>query len=117
MEKHTGGCHCGKIRYEADLDLSEPVIECDCSHCAMKGLLLQFTTPEHFRTLAGEEDAKVYRFNKLVIDHVLCPECGVEPFGKRKNPDGSPAVAVNVRTIDGIDLAALTRMPYAGKDF
>lgn len=115
METYQGACHCRNIRYEVELDLSQPVIECNCSHCQMKGFLLQFVTPEKFRILQGEEELKTYRFNKHVIEHQFCSDCGVEPFGKGNNPDGTPAIAINVRTIDGIDLGTLTRMPYDGK--
>lgn len=81
----------------------------------MKGLLLQFTTPERLTILQGEEELKTYRFNKNVIEHIFCSDCGVQSFGKGTNPDGTPAVAINVRTIDGIDIGTLNRMPYDGK--
>lgn len=81
----------------------------------MKGLLLQFTMPERLTILQGEEELKTYRFNKNVIEHIFCSDCGVQPFGKGTNPDGTPAVAINVRTIDGIDIGTLNRMPYDGK--
>lgn len=77
--------------------------------------MLQFTTPEKFSILQGEEELKVYRFNKHVIEHLFCSDCGVEPFGRGANADGSPAVAINVRTIDDIDLSKLERMPYDGR--
>ncbi len=81
----------------------------------MKGFLLQFTTPEKFTILQGEEELKTYRFNTHVIEHMFCSDCGVEPFGRGANPDGTPAIAINVRTIDGLDIGSLTRMPYDGK--
>jgi len=115
MEKYTGACHCRNIRYEVELDLTQPVLECNCSHCQIKGFLLQFTTPEKFSIIQGEEELKTYRFNKHVIEHLFCSDCGVEAFGRGSNPDGSPAVAINVRTIDDIDLSKLERMPYDGR--
>jgi len=42
MKKRTGGCHCKKVRYEAEVDLSQPVVECNCSHCAIKSSPLLF---------------------------------------------------------------------------
>lgn len=115
METYEGACHCRNIRYQVALDLTQPVIECNCSHCQMKGFLLQFTTPENFTILQGEEELKAYRFNTHVIEHMFCSDCGVEPFGKGANPDGTPAIAINVRTIDGIDIGTLNRMSYDGK--
>lgn len=115
MERKTGGCHCGKVRYEADLDLAQPVIECNCSHCQMKGTLLTFVPETGFTLLSGEDDMTEYRFNKHVIAHLFCSTCGVQPFGRGQSADGTKTVAINVRTIDDIDLGTLTRVPYDGR--
>ena len=111
---HTGGCHCGKVRFSADVDLSNPVIECNCSHCQRKGFLLAFG-PRSAMTIEQGEDVLVeYRFNTGKIAHQFCPTCGVEAFAWGEAKDGSPTVAVNVRCLDGIDLSNLTRQPWDG---
>lgn len=115
MEKRTGGCHCGNVRYEAELDLAQPAIECNCSHCQIKGLLLVFIPAGQCAVLQGEDELAEYRFNTEKIRHVFCKTCGVEPFGKGSGKDGAPMYAMNVRTIDDIDLAGITRMPFDGK--
>ena len=33
---HSGGCHCGKVRYEVETDLGT-ILSCNCSICASKG--------------------------------------------------------------------------------
>lgn len=115
METYHGACHCRNVRYQVELDLAAPAIECNCSHCQIKGFILQFTGPEKFTLLQGEEELKPYRFNKHVIEHLFCTDCGVQPFGKGKNADGSDAIAINLRTLDGIAIDALNRVPYDGK--
>lgn len=115
MNTHTGACHCKAITYTVDLDLSTPVIECNCSHCAMQGALLQFVPAAAFSQTAGEARTKEYRFNTHVIAHLFCDTCGIEPFGKGKDPEGNDMVAINVRTVDGVDLEGLTRMSYDGR--
>jgi hypothetical protein len=115
METYKGACHCRNVRYEVELDLASPAIECNCSHCQIKGFILQFSTPERFTLLQGEEELKPYRFNKHVIEHLFCTDCGVQTFGRGKNADGSDAIAINLRTLDGVDLAALNRVPYDGR--
>ncbi|KND47545.1 MAG: Gfa-like protein [Parcubacteria bacterium C7867-004] len=115
MKKETGGCHCGKVKYEVEIDLEKPVIACNCSHCQIQGLLLTFAPLDSFTLLSGEDNLTEYRFNTEKIQHLFCSTCGVESFGRGAMPDGSPTVAINVRSIDGIDLDTLTITPYDGK--
>ena len=117
MKTHQGGCHCKKVRYEVTLDLVPPVLECNCSHCQAKGMLLAFTDATNFKLLSGEEELTEYRFNTEKIEHLFCKTCGVQAFGRGHKKDGSPTVAVNVRSIDDIDISTLHRMPVDGKSF
>lgn len=114
-KKYTGGCHCGRFRFEVTADLSD-VISCNCSICQKRGLLLTFVPPQQFQLVAGEEQALTdYQFNKKVIHHLFCPTCGVQAFGKGTMPDGSPMYGINVRCLEGVDLASLTLTPFDGK--
>lgn len=116
METKTGACHCKKVKYQVEgLDLTQPVIECNCSHCQIKGFLLSFVPGQSFKITQGEENLTEYRFNTNRLQHLFCKTCGVQAFAKGEK-DGEQMVAINVRTIDGIDLPALSRMPYNGKD-
>ena len=47
---YTGGCHCGRVRYEVTTDLAT-VMECNCSHCSKRGMLsdLRHPRPVHGR--------------------------------------------------------------------
>jgi hypothetical protein len=58
-----------------------------------------------------------YQFNKMKIHHLFCSVCGVEAFGRGENKEGKPTVAINVRSLDDIDLTVLTRMPFDGKSW
>jgi hypothetical protein len=111
---HQGGCHCGKVRFEATTDLAH-VISCNCSICTKHGLLLTFLPATKFKLLDGEEQLEEYRFNKGRIRHTFCRECGVETFGRGKHPEGFDMVALNVRCLDDIDLARLNPVPFDGK--
>jgi hypothetical protein len=113
-QKHAGGCHCGKVRYEATVDAGQP-LECNCSHCSKLGLLLAFTTPDKFKLLKGEGAQTEYRFNKHVIQHLFCTACGVQSYANGKTKDGKDMVAINVRCLDGIDVAQLKTKPFDGR--
>src|SRR5947209_18466242 len=99
---HSGGCHCGAVRYEADTDLSR-VISCNCSICTKRGLLLTFAAPEQFRLISGEDQLTDYQFAKRNIHHVFCRHCGVESFARRRTRSGSEMVALNVRCLEGVE--------------
>ena len=111
---YTGGCHCGHVRYEATSDLAQ-VIACNCSICCKRGFLWTFVPPPQFALQAGGEDLRDYQFNKQIIHHLFCPACGVESFARGKAPGGSDMIAVNVRCLDGVDVAALTLTPFDGR--
>jgi hypothetical protein len=115
LTNHTGSCHCGAVRFEVDLDLTQPVVECNCSHCSRKGFLLSFVGAGQFKLTTPDAPLTEYRFNRHAIAHLFCPTCGVEAFARGETPTGAPMVAVNVRCIDGVDLSAQARQPFDGK--
>jgi hypothetical protein len=104
--RYTGGCHCGAVRYEVDLDLAG-AIECNCSLCSKRGLIWSFTAADKFTLTDGAQATRTYKFNKHVIDHRFCETCGVEAYALGSMPDGSRVAAINVRCLDGVDLAQL----------
>jgi hypothetical protein len=111
---YEGGCHCGRVRYEAKTDLAR-VISCNCSICQKHGLLLTFIPADQFKLLSGEDSLADYQFAKKKVHHLFCRHCGVESFGKGSKPDGSEMIAINVRCLDGVDIGALSLTPFDGK--
>jgi hypothetical protein len=114
--KYTGGCHCGAVRFEADdVDITN-IISCNCSYCAMKGLVLTFIPENKFTLLTPEAPLTEYLFNRMKIHHEFCPVCGVQPFGHSTKEDGAVGYAINVRCLDGVDVSTLSPAPFNGKD-
>ena len=101
------------MRYEVETDLAK-VVSCNCSNCSKRGLLLSFVMPDRFTLLSGDTDLVDYQFNKKVIHHLFCPSCGIESFARGRKPDGTAMIAINVRCLDGIDLATLQTIPVDG---
>lgn len=114
MEKRTGSCHCGKVKFEVDLDLSNGVT-CNCSICLRKGTVLAFVPEAQFKLLAGADYLTDYQFNKKSIHHTFCKVCGVTAFASGKMPDGTPMKAVNLRCIEDIDLDKVKIQHFDGK--
>jgi len=108
-----GSCHCGKIRYTA-IDRPTEAMSCNCSICRRKGALLHFTTPDRFALQAAREDISVYTFNKHIIRHQFCKNCGCAPFAEVTAPDGRAMIAINLRCADDIDLATIRITEFDG---
>lgn len=114
-KSHNGSCHCGRVRYVVTTDLAK-VLECNCTHCERKGLMLTFVPAADFSLQAGEQDLSEYLFNKKHIHHLFCRNCGVQSFARGEKPDGTPMVAINVRCLEGVDVTKLSPTPFNGRD-
>ena len=110
---YTGSCHCGRTRFEVEGDLDK-VMDCNCSHCRRKGYLLWWQPRSSLHLLTSEEDLATYTFNKHVIQHHFCPDCGCAPFGFGER-NGTKMTAINVRCLEGVDLSSLEIVPVDGR--
>ena len=112
-----GGCHCGRVRFEVSAEIGPEtrLVDCNCSICRKKGFLHWIVDPADFRLLQGEEALVSYRFNTGAAEHKFCGHCGVHAFyTPRSHPDN---VDVNLRCIEGLDLASLTIVPFDGQNW
>lgn len=112
---HHGGCHCGAVRYHVELDLTAPALACNCSICGRAGTYLMFVPADKFTLEQGEANLTDYQFNKHILHHLFCKTCGIKSFTRGTNSKGEPMVAVNVRTIDNVDVFALETKQFDGK--
>jgi hypothetical protein len=112
---YTGGCHCGKVRYEVTTDLAK-VVTCNCSRCGRLGALFTFVPAEQFHLLSGGDNLTEYRFNTGQIRHVFCRDCGIESFATGQGPGGVEMAAINARCLDDVDVGSLTLTPFNGRD-
>ena len=107
-----GGCHCGAVRYEADMDLSQGTLKCNCSICRKTRAWLVGISADDFRLLKGQEALSDYQFGSKNIHHLFCKHCGVKSFGRAAaGPGGKPFVAVLLSTVDDISDADLAATP------
>jgi hypothetical protein len=118
-QTYTGGCHCGAVRYEADMDLTKGTLRCNCSMCSKTRAWLVGIGSNDFRLLKGQEMLSDYQFGSKNIHHLFCKHCGVKSFGHAsRGPDGKGMVAVMLSCVDNIpdaDLAALPIMYVDGR--
>jgi hypothetical protein len=57
----------------------------------------------------------VNTFKTHGIKHHFCPQCGCAPFGVGADKSGAAMAAVNVRCLEGVDLATVKRRPFDGR--
>jgi hypothetical protein len=114
MATHQGSCHCGKVTFEVEGEI-DSALSCNCSMCQRKGSLLWFVPRAQLRLSSGEDALATYTFNKHVIRHKFCSACGIHPFGEATDPKGNAMAAINLRCIEGIDLAAVPVHHYDGR--
>ncbi len=113
---YHGSCHCGAVRYEAKSAPITEALSCNCSYCRRYGGLLSFIPAANFTLTAGDEQLTDYLFNKKVIHHLFCKDCGIGSYGRGSMPDGTEMVALNVRCLDEIDPDALKINKFDGKN-
>jgi hypothetical protein len=114
LATHTGGCHCGRVRFEVDAPARPDVLDCNCSICRMTGFLHLIVPASRFRLLQGGDALVDYRFNTGTARHLFCGHCGVRSFYvPRSHPDG---YSVNARCIDGMAPATLRILPFDDGD-
>ena len=111
---YQGSCHCGKVAFEVEGELTG-AMECNCSICSRKGVLMWFVSRDQLRLLTPDDALETYTFNKHVIKHRFCKTCGIHPCGEGVDPKGNQKAAVNIRCLENIDLAAVPVQHFDGR--
>jgi hypothetical protein len=102
---HTGGCHCGRVRFEVLAPAEIDVLDCNCSICGKAGFLHLIVPADRFRLCSGAEALTNYQFNTRTARHLFCATCGIKSFYvPRSHPDG---YSVNARCLDAGTVSAM----------
>lgn len=113
VKTYHGSCHCGAVRYEADLDLEAGTYRCNCSACTKARSWFTFTAPQGVRLLSGEDMLLDYRWipperDAANLTFQFCKVCGVRTVGHGLHgPDGKPFRFVTIATLDDADPGVL----------
>ena len=100
-KSYIGSCHCGAVRFECEVDLSQGTSKCNCSICTKTRYWKVIAKADEFRLLEGKEALSDYQFGSNTIHHVFCSHCGVKPFGRgHLDAIGGEFYAVNVACLD-----------------
>ena len=119
MAKQTfrGSCKCGRITFEADVDLAEGTRKCNCTSCWKRrwwSAAEARGVPRH----RGEQELSEYKPGQATGHRGFCKHCGVSPYGWVDAAEWNDGeyVSINVAALDELDPAELVAAPVQYMD-
>lgn len=111
LKTYTGSCHCGVLKFEADLDLTQSTFRCNCSICKRTRFWAAVAKEDGFRIIAGESELTKYTFNSHKNHHYFCKHCGVRAFGVGNDTPMGKMYGINVGCLDELTDKELSELP------
>lgn len=114
---YQGSCHCGQVRYEADIDLARGTGKCNCTYCMKSRAWSAHIKPNQFRLLSGKDALIGYHKHPEAPVKFSCNKCGIRTHATGDAPwMGGPYVSVFVNTLDDVDQDELAVAPVRYSD-
>lgn len=111
----SGGCHCGAVRFEAEVEQAPELLDCNCSICSATGYLHLIVPHSQFQLLSGANALTSYRFGTGKAEHLFCEVCGIKSFYQpRSHPD---AWSVHFRCIDDVSQLSPNIVRFDGRNW
>jgi hypothetical protein len=116
LKTYHGSCHCGAVKFEADLDLTQSTYRCNCSICRRTRFWPAVARESGFRLLSGTDDLTQYLFNTRKNQHYFCRHCGVRAFGIGTETPIGKMYGINLGCLTDVSDEELSRLPITYVD-
>jgi hypothetical protein len=116
LKTYRGSCHCGAVRFEADLDLTQASYRCNCSICRRTRFWPAIAMPENFRLQSGKSELTKYVFNTKKNFHFFCRHCGVRAFGVGNDTPVGKMIGVNLGCLEDVSDEEFSKIPITYVD-
>jgi hypothetical protein len=114
---YDGSCHCGQVRYQADIDLTKGVSKCNCTFCMKARAWATHVKPDAFRLLSGKDALVGYHKHPEAPLKLFCRNCGIRTHATGDAPwMGGRYVSVFVNTLDDVNQDELAAAPVRYSD-
>ena len=117
LKTYTGSCHCGAVRFEAELDIAAGTIKCNCSSCTKARSWLIAVPASRYRLISKARSEADYQWTPpgrpgpSIMFH-FCRVCGIRTPGRGEmEAMGGPFYAIQVQLLEGIDVEELAAAP------
>jgi hypothetical protein len=116
-----GSCHCGKIKYQVNYDLSKGSTKCNCTFCFKNSFWWgSQSCLEDLKITQGQEFIAEYTNKREEGYSVFCKNCGTTIFRKTEKSDWSvEGYSINIHSLDDITIDELNSISVVyinGKD-
>lgn len=79
IHSYRGGCQCGAVLYEVELDLAAPA---GSSMSGAKSVWQRVVRPNGFRLLEGEDQLSGVQFWDGSMHNFYCTQCGAHAYSR-----------------------------------
>ena len=111
MKTYEGSCHCGAVRFTADIDLGKGTTRCNCSICTKARAWFAIIKSDQFRLTKGADAMADYQWappgREPNLHYRFCKTCGVRVFAQGKQEAmGGVFYAVAIAALNDVDADA-----------